>query len=68
MNKIKYFFQFVVIIFLFFIFKLMGLKYSSSFSGIILSFFGPFFRSGKICHSNISKAFQSLIKMKEMKL
>ena len=68
MNKIKYFFQFVVIIFLFFIFKLIGLKYSSCFSGIILSFFGPFFRSGKICHSNISRAFPELNKKERDKI
>ena len=58
----------MVIIFLFFIFKLIGLKYSSCFSRIILSFFGPFFRSGKICHSNISRAFPELNKKERDKI
>ena len=54
--------------FMFFIFKLMGLKYSSCFSGIISSFAGPFFRSSKICHSNISKAFPDLNKKERNKI
>ena len=60
MNKIKYFLQFLVIIFLFFLFKLIGLKNSSCFSGLIISYFGPLFRSNKLCHSNISRALPLL--------
>jgi len=66
MSKIKYFFQFAGIILLFGIFKLLGRKYASIFSGIIMMMIGPFFRSKKICHFNLSTAFPELeIKQKE---
>ena len=55
MQKIKYFFQFVLIIFLFLIFKLLGLKYSSYISGKLVNLFGPFFRPIKLITSNILK-------------
>ena len=60
MNNIKYFFQFMFVIFLFLIFKLLGLKYSSILSGVILSTIGPIFRSNKISYSNLSKAFPNM--------
>ena len=56
MKLIKYFFQFLVIIIFFLIFKLIGYKKASTFSGFIVSFFGPFFRSKKLVISNISRA------------
>ena len=60
MNKFKYFFQYLFIIFLFSIFKILGLKYSSNLSGLMFSIIGPLFRSNKLCHSNISKAFTKI--------
>ncbi len=60
MKNIKYFLQFIIIIFLFFIFKFLGLKYASIFSGKIFKFLGPFFRSNKISFSNLNKAFPTL--------
>ena len=57
MNKIKYFFQFIFLIFLFFIFKLLGIKYSSIISGKLLTIIGPLFRSQKVCYNNLSIAF-----------
>ena len=57
MNKLKYFLQFLFIILLFSIFKIIGLKYSRYLSGIIVSIIGPMFRSNDLCHSNIVKAF-----------
>ena len=57
MNSIKYFFQFSIIFFLFIIFKVLGLKYSSNFSSWLLKIFGPFFRSKKLIKENILKAF-----------
>ncbi len=60
MNKIKYFFQFIIIIILFFIFKILGLKYSSKISGKIMALVGPLFRSQKICLNNLSIAFPEL--------
>ena len=60
MGKIKYFFQFLIVIFMFFIFKLLGLKISSFIGGKIFQFIGPFFRSKKIIHLNIKRAFPNL--------
>ena len=60
MNKIKYFLQYVGIIFLFSVYKILGLKYSSKLSGYIISLIGPLFRSNKLCHSNIARALPQL--------
>ena len=60
MKQINYFFQYIVILFLFIIFKILGLKYSSILSGYIVKLFGPIFRSNKISYSNIGKAFPDL--------
>ena len=60
MSRIKYFLQFIIIFFLFFIFKLIGQKFSTNFSGQILSFIGPLFRSKVILKNNISLAFPKM--------
>ncbi len=60
MNKLKYFFQFIVIIFIFFIFKLLGIKISSFIGGKLFQLIGPFFRSKNIIHKNIKKAFPDI--------
>ena len=60
MNKIKYFLQFIIILILFFLFKLLGLKYSTRFSGNLITILGPMFRSNKIIISNLTKAFPKL--------
>ncbi len=62
MNSIKYFFQFLIIIIFFIIYKIFGLKISSRISSIIISFIGPFFRSRKIIESNLKKALPNLNK------
>jgi KDO2-lipid IV(A) lauroyltransferase len=66
MSKIKYFFQFLIVIFVFFIFRLLGVKISSFIGGKIFQFIGPFFRSKKIIHLNIKRAFPNL-EQKEIK-
>lgn len=66
MHKLKYFFQFIIISFLFLIFRILGLKLSKIFSVHIMKIFGPFFRSNKILRNNLLKAFPSL-KDKEIK-
>ena len=63
MNKIKYFLQFIIIITLLLIYKILGLKYSSLLSGKIFTFIGPLFRSNKISHSNLEIAFPKLNKL-----
>ena len=60
MDKIKYFLQFIIILILFFLFKLLGLKYSTRFSGNLITILGPMFRSNKIIISNLTKAFPKL--------
>jgi KDO2-lipid IV(A) lauroyltransferase len=56
MKKIKYFFEFIIISFLFLIYKILGLKISSFISGKLFEFFGPLFRSKQIIKSNIQRA------------
>ena len=56
MKYIKYFFQFILTIAFFGLFKLLGPKLSSKFSGFIFEFIGPYFRSKKIIQKNIKKA------------
>mgnify|MGYP001172308891 CR=1 FL=1 len=60
MNKIKYFFQFLIVIIIFFIFKLVGLRLSSYLGGKVFQIIGPFFRSKKLIHQNIMKAFPNI--------
>ena len=62
MKNIKYFFQFLIIIILFSIYKIIGLKYSSILSAQIFKAFGPFFRSRNISHRNLITAFPKLNK------
>ena len=60
MKYINYFLQFILIIFSFLIFKILGPKISSYISGKIFEIIGPYFRSEKIIHSNIKKAFPEI--------
>jgi len=60
MKKIKYFFEFVIISFLFLMYKILGLKISSYISGKLFEFFGPLFRSKQIIKSNIERAFPEI--------
>ena len=56
MNNIKYFIQYIFLILLFFIYKLIGLKYSRKLSALIFRKIGPFFRSSNLAHSNLTNA------------
>lgn len=60
MNKIKYFFQFILIMFIFAIFKILGLKISSYIGGKLFQLIGPLFRSKKIIQQNIKRAFPEI--------
>ena len=60
MKLIKYFIQFFLILILFIIFKILGLRLASYISSKIISFVGPFFRSKDLIKSNILKAFPNL--------
>ena len=64
MKQIRYLIEFVVIIFLFMVIKLFGLKISQSIFSIIFKNVGPLFRSRKISHSNLSLALPNIDKSK----
>ena len=56
MNKIKYLIQFILILILFLIFKILGLNYSQFLSKTIFKLIGPYFRKNKISDNNLKKA------------
>ena len=60
MKKIRYFVEFLIIIFLLVIFKILGFKLASSLGGLIGRSVGPLFRSKKKILSNISKALPKI--------
>ncbi len=68
MRKIKYFIQFLVILFLFLLFRIIGIRLATKLSGKIFSIFGPIFRSKKIFNNNILKAYPNLDKEKKEKI
>ncbi len=60
MRNLKYLFQFILIIFSFSLFKIIGVKYASSLSGKIFEIIGPYFRSKKVIDGNIKIAFPDI--------
>ena len=60
MKKIKYFFEFLFISFLFIIYKILGLKTSSYIGGKLFETLGPIFRSKKLIKSNIQRAIPKI--------
>ena len=60
MKKIKYLFEFIIISFLFIIYKILGLKFSSYISGKLFEAFGPIFRSKKLIKLNIQRAIPQI--------
>ena len=62
MKNIKYFFQFLLILICFIIFKILGVNLSSKISGKIFEIIGPFFRSKNLINSNIRKAYPNIDK------
>lgn len=57
MKIIRYFFEFILVIFFFLVFKIIGLKLSSDLGEIIGKYFGPLFRKRTIAKKNILIAF-----------
>jgi len=57
MNNLKYFIQYILIIFLLLIFKLLGIRYARILSGKIFTLIGPLFRSNELSHKNLLRAF-----------
>ena len=68
MNNLKYFIQFLVIILLLIIFRIIGIKYSTILSGKIFEILGPLIRSNKISQLNLSKAFPKLTELEKTKI
>ena len=62
MKNIKYFFQFLLILICFIIFKILGVNLSSKISGKIFEIIGPLFRSKDLINSNIRKAYPNIDK------
>ena len=68
MKIFKYFFEFITIISLFCIFKIIGLKNASNLGGFIGRFFGPFFRSKTIIKKNIKIGLGKIDSAKESEI
>ena len=60
MRIIRYFLEFVLVIFFFLIFKIIGLKLSSKLGEIIGKYFGPLFRKKVTAKKNILIAFPNI--------
>ena len=56
MKIIKYFFEFIIIITFFFIFKIIGYKNASNLGNIIGKRLGPFFRSNNKIYNNLENS------------
>ena len=65
MKEIKYFIESSVIIILFIIMKIFGLKISRLLSSFIFRNIGPLFRSKKISHQNLSYALPNINEAKK---
>ena len=65
MKIIKYFFEFIIIISLFSIFKIIGLKNASNLGSILGKIIGPYFRSKNIIKKNIKIGLGDIDKNKE---
>ncbi len=68
MKQIKYFIEFIVIIFFFTIIRLIGLKISRFIFSFIFKNIGPLFRSKKISSYNLSLALPNIDKVKRDKI
>ena len=60
MKFVRYFFEYILIIILFILFKLFGYKIASEFGYLLGKTFGPFFRSKKIIKNNLLKFDKTL--------
>ena len=60
MKNIKYFFQFILVMIFFTLFKILGFKLSSNIGGKIFEILGPLFRSKELIDANIRKAIPQI--------
>jgi len=68
MKIIKYFFEFISVISLFCIFKIIGLRNASNIGSLIGKFIGPFFRSKDIIKQNIKIGLGNINEAKEKEI
>ena len=68
MKIIKYFFEFIIIISLFCIFKIIGLKNASNLGSILGRLIGPLFRSKNIIKQNIRTGLGEIDQKKESEI
>ena len=68
MKIIKYFFEFITVISLFCIFKLIGITNASNLGGVIGRSLGPLFRSKNVTKKNIEIGLGKIDKTKETKI
>ena len=68
MKSVRYLFEYILIIILFGLFKLLGYRASSEFGCFLGKTFGPFFRSKKIIKNNLIKFDNSLTSEKIAKI
>ena len=68
MKIVKYFFEFISVISLFCIFKIIGLRNASNVGSILGKFFGPLFRSKKIIKQNIKTGLGEMDEQKESEI
>ena len=68
MKIIKYFFEFISIISLFCIFKIIGLKNASNIGSVLGKIVGPFFRSKNIIKQNIRTGLGNLDEKNEKEI
>ena len=68
MKNIKYFFEFIIIISLLCIFKIVGLKNASFLGGMLGKFLGPFFRSKNIIKKNIKTGLGEISQQQESEI
>ena len=68
MKKIKYLIEFIFIIFLLIIIKILGLKISLFFSSFIFRMVGPLFRTKKISYNNLSTVLPNISKTEKNKI
>ena len=68
MKKIKYFIEFLIIIFFFMILKVLGLKISLFISSFIFKIIGPLFRAKRISYNNLSIVLPNTTETKKNKI
>ena len=68
MKTVKYFFEFLIVVSLFCVFKILGIKNASNVGSIIGKFFGPFFRSKVLVKKNIKIALGDIDEEKQKKI